>query len=572
MTMTAGERISTIILIVSIVAGGAYGGTFDMKPDLTTVNAGFSVYESDWGKIEFGFSEELKPVDCFLYDSAGLELSHWSFDYVINLKQSQNRRYMGFFDGSGITFIDLKREQIHSIVGGPYFEIDNQGQVTVDEMEPVIPVEKSGDGTDTHEEIHSPINYYETSFPSIARNGYAQVQEWAHVYLHPGVDLFSPAGTEVCAVADGVVRAILTTGDDQYWRIAIERFDVQGEGYLYAHLNPASFVFEIGDTVSAGDLIGTLYPAWGFSPHCHFVRITPNEPGQWNGVWWTVDNPLVDIINMTDSYPPVFENSIDNDLFAFRTPAGEYLDPLDLQGEIDIISKVVDYAYDVSFDSRIVPYDLKFQLYSGQNPDSVVYEQYSFALDFPLDTYFDLYYYELVLNTIYSRDAVCFSTNNNSNRDFYFVLTNSDGDSTITESDSSEVFDSHLLPNGYYLLEVTARDCGVNESTASMVIYIDNIVPVTPDPERGETTEMISVFPNPANPRTVISYELQVASFTRLTVFDVQGRKVATLVEGYRSAGIQRISFDGSDLASGLYIYHIRAGDFEASDKVLLLK
>ncbi len=429
-------------------------------------------------------------------------------------------------------------------------------------------------GIDTHEEIRAPLHYYESSFPSIVKNAYAQIQEWSHAYLHPGVDLFEEPYTEVYSVADGIVRAIITTGDEQYWRIAIERFDVPGEGYLYAHLNQNSFPFAVGDSVAAGDIVGTLYPAYNFSPHVHFVRISPVGT-EWNGVWWVMDNPLVDITNMIDSIPPVFENALGSDLFAFRDSAGYYLDPMNLSGEIDIIAKCLDYAYEVDFYSRIVPYDLKFQLYSILNPDSVVYERYGFALDMPLDTYFDIYYYTLVLNTIYSRDATCFSTNDNSNRDFFFILTNSNGDSVITEEDSFECFDTTQLPDGAYLLKVTMRDAALNETAQHMGIVINNGVPVMPSPDlsfRGNSIVLCECNPNPANPVTTITIELPVSEVIELSVYNVLGSKTAQVANGLFSAGRHYFHWDAANLSSGIYLIKLEAGGQTFTKRAAVLK
>ncbi len=83
---------------------------------------------------------------------------------------------------------------------------------------------------------------------------------------------------------------------------------------------------------------------------------------------------------------------------------------------------------------------------------------------------------------------------------------------------------------------------------------------------------MVSCMPNPFNPTTVLSYKLQVASSVSLTVFDIQGREVAMLVDGYREAGVHEATFDASNLASGIYLYSLSAGDFSASGKMVLMK
>ncbi|TKJ42155.1 hypothetical protein CEE37_00320 [candidate division LCP-89 bacterium B3_LCP] len=79
-------------------------------------------------------------------------------------------------------------------------------------------------------------------------------------------------------------------------------------------------------------------------------------------------------------------------------------------------------------------------------------------------------------------------------------------------------------------------------------------------------------YPNPFNPTTVLSFKLQDASFVNLVVYDLSGRKVAELVNGWRDAGVHEVTFDASGLTSGLYIYCMQAGDFNASGKMVLLK
>jgi len=79
-------------------------------------------------------------------------------------------------------------------------------------------------------------------------------------------------------------------------------------------------------------------------------------------------------------------------------------------------------------------------------------------------------------------------------------------------------------------------------------------------------------YPNPFNPSTTIRYELPIASDVRLEVFDVLGKKVATLVSGRQSAGEQRAVFNANGLASGVYFYRLKTGSFIETKKMLLLK
>ncbi|MCX6641307.1 MAG: T9SS type A sorting domain-containing protein [bacterium] len=79
-------------------------------------------------------------------------------------------------------------------------------------------------------------------------------------------------------------------------------------------------------------------------------------------------------------------------------------------------------------------------------------------------------------------------------------------------------------------------------------------------------------YPNPFNPTTTIRYELPIAGLVRLSVYDISGRQVVDLVDGMREAGSQEVTFDGSNLASGVYLYRLKVGDQVAQDKMMLLK
>ena len=79
-------------------------------------------------------------------------------------------------------------------------------------------------------------------------------------------------------------------------------------------------------------------------------------------------------------------------------------------------------------------------------------------------------------------------------------------------------------------------------------------------------------YPNPFNPETIISFELRAASFVELAVYDIEGREVARLVDGYKPVGSHEAVFDASKLSSGVYFVRLEAGDFQASGKVLLIK
>ncbi len=79
-------------------------------------------------------------------------------------------------------------------------------------------------------------------------------------------------------------------------------------------------------------------------------------------------------------------------------------------------------------------------------------------------------------------------------------------------------------------------------------------------------------YPNPFNPSTKIKYSIPEVSKVNLTIFNLLGEKVATLVNEVKSAGSYIVDFNASNLASGVYLYKLQAGSFMQTHKMLLLK
>ncbi len=80
------------------------------------------------------------------------------------------------------------------------------------------------------------------------------------------------------------------------------------------------------------------------------------------------------------------------------------------------------------------------------------------------------------------------------------------------------------------------------------------------------------VFPNPFNPTTMINFALPQAGKVTLTVFDITGREVATLVNGELPIGHHSFVFDGEGLASGIYFYELTTDGFSDTKKMVLVK
>ncbi len=136
-------------------------------------------------------------------------------------------------------------------------------------------------------------------------------------------------------------------------------------------------------------------------------------------------------------------------------------------------------------------------------------------------------------------------------------------------------------------MEIRLTGDNVPGNSTSGTLYVDNLrlkypgnitgvekVPVVPSLFRLEQN-----YPNPFNPSTVISYHLPagqaglpVNSRVTISVYDILGREVATLVNEQKPAGTYSVQFDASKLSSGIYFYRLKAGSNTEMKKMILLK
>lgn len=97
-------------------------------------------------------------------------------------------------------------------------------------------------------------------------------------------------------------------------------------------------------------------------------------------------------------------------------------------------------------------------------------------------------------------------------------------------------------------------------------------VEVIPDNKMPQSYSLAQNYPNPFNPSTDISFSLPRRSTVNLTVYNLLGRKIETLINKEMEAGNYTALWDGSNSASGIYFYRLSAGDYVETKKMLLLK
>jgi hypothetical protein len=106
--------------------------------------------------------------------------------------------------------------------------------------------------------------------------------------------------------------------------------------------------------------------------------------------------------------------------------------------------------------------------------------------------------------------------------------------------------------------------------------FIHGADPITTVPTAGNGIPRSIVldqnYPNPFNPVTHIGYQISEIAYLTLTVYDVLGREVATLVRGRKNPGAFEVEFNGSGLAGGVYLFRLTANGSVATRSMLLLK
>ena len=146
-----------------------------------------------------------------------------------------------------------------------------------------------------------------------------------------------------------------------------------------------------------------------------------------------------------------------------------------------------------------------------------------------------------------------------------------DGVSPIGTARSLSYTDVGAAGASEYFYKIAAFDFSGNRSNASLPVSNKTTGVNTGEPVPTEFA-LLQNYPNPFNPSTTIAYNLAKSAFVSVKVYNALGQEVATLVESEHPVGRYTVKFEAANLASGLYIYKIVAGDFVAVKKMSLIK
>lgn len=403
-------------------------------------------------------------------------------------------------------------------------------------------------------------------------NNWGEYQNYGGApYLHPGIDVMGiTVGNPVYAVQRGIVKAWLTTSADYHWRLAIADTNLSAdsvEAWLYAHIDPYRTHKNVGDVVNAGDQIGYLveWPVTGFD-HCHFARIK-DIGAVWNTADWAfVQNPLAIITPYADTAHPLFESALSGRKFVYcNNSTGAYLDHNHLQGNVDIIARISDRTglplnvYPTW--ERLIPLRVDYAIHGAVNLGPI--------LSFVFRGYL---YWEDNVAVIYRNDDSCVTYGDYDVRDYYFTVTNTDGDSLIETGDASYSWVTTNFPDGYYWVVITAYDAANNLTRDSMRVFVDNPGGIEENASLAGTNSL-RVSPNPLRHATRIRVGIG-AKGLGLKIYDAAGRLVTSFALRDTPCAIRWDAVDqnGRRVPDGVYFAVVELNGVTYREKIVVIK
>jgi hypothetical protein len=417
-------------------------------------------------------------------------------------------------------------------------------------------------------------------------NGWGEYQWYGgSPYLHPGIDVMAltDTGVPVYAVAHGWVKAWLTTSGDWHWRLAIAdsslAFSDSCDGWLYAHIDSGRTHAAMGQEVFPGDQIGYLvpWPVTGFD-HLHFARIR-DAGAVWGpsaATWEFQDSPLNHLAPNGDPEPPVIEPALAGSKFAYcRDNTSQYLPPGNLTGDVDIIARIYDRF------GPPIPY---YSEWEKLNPFRVEYAVHGAGDSVPRTTAFlfshFLPYGDLgVVNAVFKQDDSCVTYGDYDDRQYYYILTNTDGDTTLEATDVSGRWRTTDLPDGHYWVVVYASDHSGNVTADSQLVTVNNYGGVAGfSASAGRTGQLwLEASPSPFITKVFLSIDLSAPGRVIATIYNPLGERVASLDGGWLQPGRHRLVWDGRDeggkaVPAGTYFVKAESGGGKAVSRLIRLR
>lgn len=196
------------------------------------------------------------------------------------------------------------------------------------------------------------------------------------------------------------------------------------------------------------------------------------------------------------------------------------------------------------------------------------------------------YFFSTILQTPTTLTATSSSSKNkltwidNSANETGFAIERKNGDANSTNAfaavetvpaNTVTYTDQNVTAGSTYTYRIRAVNNN-SESNYSNTATVSTITGVEKNKQIPTEFKLDQNYPNPFNPTTIISYSIPENSFVQLKIYDLLGNVITTLVSENQSAGIYKITFDGSNLTSGIYFYQLITPKYTSTKKLMLVK
>jgi len=181
------------------------------------------------------------------------------------------------------------------------------------------------------------------------------------------------------------------------------------------------------------------------------------------------------------------------------------------------------------------------------------------------------------LNAVINGVSVQLAWDSSSELDFdYYIIYRANTASMnnpqlLAETDLTTYTDADISLAGDYYYQVAAVDIHGNQSAENQVAYVEILTAVDAAALPAKFT-LHRNYPNPFNPATTFKYSLPIQQLVNLSLYDLNGRLIETLINSEKPAGTHQIKWDASAYGSGIYLYRFDAGEYHKSGRCILIK
>ena len=413
-------------------------------------------------------------------------------------------------------------------------------------------------------------NYKVTFYNGITGTAYATytLDQFTPGSTSNGLKLYSYtfAGGELLASPAGVL--ISYTGSPiigQFWSYGGTFTPTDGDGTSMTSTNIGDVATDLGFSLAGG---GTNYAGYSWEYTNTFTKGTIN-PGQ---VYSNLVPAIPTIVSPADGTKNlsttttlswnVLATALSYDLQVSDDPT--FVSPLSIQNGLTTTSKEVTGL------SAGVKYYWRVRANNATGSSGFSSKSY-FTTSLQTPT-------TLAASSNGSTNDLTWIDNSTNETGFEIERKNGDANSANTFSfvatvaaDLNTYSDQNVTAGSTYTYRVRAVNLN-SESGYSNTATVSTVTAVDKSEQIPTEFKLDQNYPNPFNPVTLISYSIPEISFVQLRVYDLLGNVITTLVNENQGAGIYKVTFDGSNLTSGIYFYQLITPKYSSTKKLMLVK